>query len=145
MQNSAFGRIHTLLKVKLVKTAEAEDAMTAEDSSCMMYRTVVLHKLFNPWQMTNRTVCADSYFTSVQATESLISFWFRFVSVVKTANKWIPMQALAGKELEQRGDSFGLIYLDYDKLPTFLHFIRIDCNRRYFITSCSSLAPGKPY
>ena len=144
VQNSACGRSHIMLRVKLVKTAEAEDAMADEDSSGILHGPAVVHVLFNPWRMKNYIVCADSYFASVQAAESLMSVGLKFAGVIKTVTKRFQVQALAEKELDQRGDRFRMVYLDDDKQPKFLAFVWMYRNLRYF-TSCSSSAPGKPY
>ena len=106
-----------MLRFKLVKTAEAEDAMVVEDSSGMLHGAAVLHELVNPWRMTNRIVYADSYLAYVQAAESLMSVGLRFVGVVKKATKRFLMQVLAEKELDQRGDRIRMVCLEDDKLP----------------------------
>jgi hypothetical protein len=50
------------------------------------------------------------------------------------------MQILSTKELQQRGDCYGLA----DGAPYLISIFWMDCDRRYFIASGSSLSNGTP-
>ena len=102
-------------------------------------------QLVQPWTMTGRIVCADSYFSSVFAAEYLSAAGLRFIGVVKTATRRFPMADLSQIELQRSGDRQGFVCLDEDKMPKLLAFVWMDRNRRYFVSSCSSLVPGGPY
>ena len=144
IQNSACGRSHIMMHIKLVKTAEAADAMGIEDTSGVLHGALVLKQLVQPWRMTGRIVRADSYFSSVFAAEYLSAAGLRFIGVVKTATRRSPMAALSQIELQRRGDRQGFVCLNEDKMPKLLAFVWMDRNRRYFVSSCLSLVPGAP-
>ena len=44
-----------------------------------------------------------------------------------------------------RGDRYGVVAKDSDRLPSILDFTWMDNEGWYFIASCSSLAEGRPY
>ena len=146
IQNSACGRSGVMLRLKLVKTAEeceTEHANTADDG--LLHGTRVLKALVAPWTNSNRIVCADLYFASVGCCEELKRIGLRFIGVVKTATKRFPMQYLSQIELENRGEFSGLVCRDHSGDPKFLSFVWMDRERRYFISSASSLQEGEPY
>jgi Transposase IS4 len=104
----------------------------------------VLYDLVRPWANTNSIVVADSYYASVQAALRLKSIGLRFIGTVKTATKEFPMAYLAGKQMPHgRGDRHGVLS-KADCGTTLLAYCWIDRDRRYFISTCSSLATGPP-
>jgi hypothetical protein len=146
IQNSACGRSGVLLRLKIVKTVtEGEEEPEEAIGDGLNHGTKVLKFLVEPWSRSDRVVCADSYFASVNAAEELKRMGLRFIGVVKTATKNFPMTFLSGIELQQRGDFRGLFTKDADGVPTLLSFVWMDRDRRYFISSCSSLDNGTPY
>ena len=56
-----------------------------------------------------RLVCADSYFASVQAAETMYREGLKFIGVGKTAKRKYPMKHFQSIELEKRGDRVGLV------------------------------------
>lgn len=88
---------------------------------------------------------ADSYFASVQTAIRLFKMGLRFVGVVKTSHKAYPMHYFQRVELPGgKGDHRALITHDDDSGCTLLAFVWADRDRRYFISTCSSTAPGNP-
>ena len=146
IQDVACGRSKIMIRLKLVKTSteEAADSI-AEDDQGHLYDTKVLLGSILPWANYDYVVCADSYFASVGAVETLKRIGLRFIGVVKTATKRYPMKHLSQIELENRGDRRGLIMYDNDSKPSLLAFCWMDRDRRYFIASGSSLSPGIPH
>lgn len=65
IQNEACGTSMIMIRLRLVQTAEGEDP--GEDEAGVPHGAQVLRKHVNPWRMTGRVVCADSYFASVFA------------------------------------------------------------------------------
>ena len=105
----------------------------------------VLYDLVKPWANTDSIVVADSYFASVQAALRLKSIGLRFIGTIKTATREFPMAHLANKVMaDGRGDRYGLLSRDNNTGTSMLAFCWIDRDRRYFITTCSSLADGPP-
>ena len=103
----------------------------------------VLYDLVKPWANTNSIVVADSYYASVQAALRLWSIGLRFIGTVKTATREFPMPYLAGRVMgDGRGDRHGVVSKDLASGATMLAFCWVDRERRYFISTCSSLAPG---
>lgn len=102
----------------------------------------VLHELVEPWANTGRIVVGDSYFASVQAAIRLFRIGLRFIGVVKTATAGYPMAYLGRKELpDGKGDRFGLVTVDETGCQ-LLAFVWSDRDRRYFVSTCSSLSAG---
>ena len=145
IQNAACGRSGVMLRLKIVKTAEEENASAEADDDGNNHGTNVLKFLVEPWVRTDRCICADSYFASVNAVTVMRTMGLRFIGVVKTATKKFPMSYLSNLELVQRGDYKGLVARGTDGQPTMLSFVWMDRDRRYFVASASSLDSGVPY
>ena len=134
-----------MIRLKIVKTAEEENASAVTEDDSNNHGTNVLKFLVDPWVRMDRCVCADSYFASVNAVIVLRMMGLCFIGVVKTATKKFPMSYLSNLELVQRGDYKGLVARGTDGQPTMLSFIWMDRDRHYFIASASSLDSGIPY
>ena len=134
-----------MLRLKIVKTAEEENACAVTDDDSNNHGTNVLKFLVEPWVRTDWCVCADSYFTSVNAVTVMRMMGLRFIGVVKTATKKFPMSYLSNLVLVQHGDYKRLVARGTDRQPTKLSFIWMDQDHRYFIASASSLDSGIPY
>ncbi len=152
IQNAACGRSGVMLQLKLVKTANAseeeetpEDAQRRRDQESLLHGTKVLKELIQPWAMSNRCICADSYFASVKAVEELHRMRLKFIGVVKTSTRHYPMHYLSHLVFHNRGDRHGVISKDADGNPNMMAFVWVDRERRYFIASAGSLAEGEPY
>ena len=145
IQNAACGHSGVMIRLKIVKTAEEENASVVTEDNGNNHGTNVLKFLVEPWVRTDRCVCTDSYFASVNAVTVLRMMGLRFIGVVKTATKKFQMSYLSNLELVQRGDYKGLVARGTDGQPTMLSFIWMDRDRRYFIASASLLDSGIPY
>ena len=130
--------------MKIVKTPEEENASAETDDDGNNHGTNVLKFLVEPWVRTDRCICADSYFASVNAVIVMRTMGLRFIGVVKTAKKF-PMSYLSNLELVQWGDYKGLVARETDGQPTMLKFVWMDRDCRYFVASASSLDSGIPY
>ena len=105
----------------------------------------MLYELIKPWANTNSIVVADSYFASVQAALRLKTIGLRFIGTIKTATKEYPMAYLGNHVLlGGKGDRHGVLCKDIETGTTFLAFVWVDRDRRYFVSTCSSLAAGPP-
>ena len=105
----------------------------------------VLAELVRPWANTDRVVCADSYFASVQAALRLKTMGLRFIGTVKTATRGFPMYYFQRVLLPGgKGDCKALMSTDEDTGTALLAYVWADRDRRYFISTCSSTRPGKP-
>ena len=152
IQNSCCGRTGIMIQLKLVKTKLEEESLEEDNNNnnnnntnnTLNHGTQVLLKLVQPWFHTNRVVCADSYFASVQTAKELLRVNMKFIGVVKTATREYPMPHLTSRELGERGDRYGLLSLTAENVPELLAFTWLDRDRRYFISSCSSLQEGQP-
>ena len=132
-----------MIQLKIVKTTAKEERGEVEDG--INHGTKVLADLVKPWAHTSRIVCADSYFSSKQSSDYLQKMGLRFIGVVKTATKGYPMGYLSKIELHQRGEHHGVVSYDGNlNSPNTLAFVWMDRERRYFISLCSSLMPGRP-
>ena len=146
IQDAACGRSSVMLSLKLVKSAESEDAHVAEDEEGLPHGFLVMKELLTPWVGTGvRVVCADSYFASVKATEELNKLGFRFIGVVKTATKKFPMAYLRGLEMEGRGALRAVESKDGEGGATdMLAFVWVDRERRYFVCNGAGLEGAPP-
>ena len=105
----------------------------------------VMKEFIEPWNFSDRLVCADSYYASVAAAEELMKFRFRFIGVVKTATKRFTMQHLSRLLMPNRGDRHSLLKKDNKGTPDMMAFVWVDRDRRYFISTASSMQEGDPY
>ena len=88
---------------------------------------------------------ADSYFASVESALKLKSMGLWFLGVVKTAIKGFPMQYLQNVLLlESKGSRVGVLTNDEPTNTQLCSFVWLDRERRYFISTTSSLAEGAP-
>ena len=109
----------------------------------MNHGTKVLTSLVKPWANTDRLVVRDSYFASVQCAKRLMVMGLRFIGVVKMANHGFPMHHLSNVQLDAgKGNRKGLLHKDPNTNHKYLAYVWVDRERRYFIASCSSLAPA---
>ena len=103
----------------------------------------MLHEFVEPWGNSGRIVVGDSYFASVQAAIRLFRIGLRFIGVVKTATTGYPMVYLGRVLLpDGKGDRHGVVTFDEESGCQLLAFVWSDRDRRYFISTCSSLASG---
>jgi len=152
IQNAACGRSGIIVKLNLVKTATEQEEQAAatlnpdgnDGEEVLPHGGAILKMLVMPWAQSDRIVCADSYFASVTAAKELMKIGLRFIGVVKTATRKYPMAHLAALELQTRGERKGLTTVDGDGVR-FLAYVWMDRDRRYFISTASSLAPGAAY
>ena len=145
IQNAACGRSGVMIRLKIVKTAEEENASVETDDNGNNHGTNVLKFLVEPWVRMDRCVCADSYFVSVNAVTVMRTMGLHFIGVVKAATKKFPMSYLSNLELVQHGDYKGLVARGTDGQPTMLSFVWMDRDHRYFVASESSLDSSIPY
>ena len=144
IQNAACGRTGIMLQLRLVKGGNSHEDDDAEVGGALNNGTKLVLKLTMPWWRTDRVVCADSYFASVQTAKELLKKGLRFVGVVKTATSEYPMAHLQSQELEERGDRYALLTKDDNNNPFLFCFVWMDRERRYFISSGLSMQEGKP-
>jgi Transposase IS4 len=142
IQNSACGDSGVMLRLKLVKTVEAEELSTNEDEIGIPHGAKVLRNIVKPWLRSQRIVCTDSYFASVKAARLMRQLGLRFIGVVKTATKEFPMSYLSGLELNNRGDRKAVVA--QDEFGRYLASVWMGRERRYFIATAESMAHGKP-
>ncbi len=80
-------------------------------TSCDIFHgTKVLRSLVQPWSFSNRIVCADSYFSSVEYAETLSQNGLHFIGIVKTATKKFPMKRLLECEFKEREDYVSFVH-----------------------------------
>ena len=145
IQNATSRHSGVMIRLKVVKTAEEENASAVTDGDGNNHGTNVLKFLVEPWVKMDCCVCANSYFTSVNAVTVMRMMGLHFIGVVKMATKKFPMSYLSNLELVQHGDYKGLVARGTDGQPTMLSFIWMDRDHHYFVASASSLDSGIVY
>ena len=104
IQDSCCGVSGIMMRLKIVKEEEDySSTYTEEEGAVMLHDVKVLKELIGPWTGSDRLVCVDSHFASVQAAEVLEQEGLKFIGVVKTVTKMFPMKHLQSIELEKRG------------------------------------------
>jgi hypothetical protein len=144
IQDAACGRTGVMIRLKLVKSSREDHHDDEEVDGTLNHGTKILLKLVQPWFNTDRVICADSYFASVQTAKELLRVGLKFIGVVKTATREYPTTLLQGKEMGERGDRYGVLSKDDNDNFAYLAFVWLDRDRRYFIATTSSLQEGQP-
>ena len=139
VQNSACNECGIMMRLKPLKGGSDHDNV----ENGVTHGTAVLMDLILPWVNTHKVVCADSYFALVTAAELLYVNGLKFMAVIKTATRKYPMAHLSSQELEKRGDSYGMVKRNTSPYGCELSaYIFMDQDRRYFISSVSSMDAG---
>ena len=131
--------------MKVVKTAEEENARAVTDDDGNNHGINVLKFLVEPWVRTDCCVCANSYFMSVNAVTVMRTMGLHFIGVVKTATKKFPMSYLSHLELVQQGDYKGLVSRGTNGQSSMLSLVWMDREHCVFVASASSLYFGILY
>ena len=93
IQDYCCGVSGIMMGLKVVKQEEDySDTESDEDSTTLGHGVKVLKELISHWTGSGRLVCADSYFASVQAAETMYREGLKFIGVVKTATRKYPMK-----------------------------------------------------
>jgi Transposase IS4 len=146
IQNAACGRSGIMLNISLVTTSEDEAVrIMDEKSGDIGHGTAVLARLVSPWAGSWRVVCADSYFSSVEAAKYLLRMGLKFIGVVKTATRMYPMKNLSMRELAERGQRVSLVARDFNGNVQMMAMMWLDRNRQFFIATTSTTLEGRPY
>ena len=93
-----------MMRPKLVKTMEEQDAHAAPGDEGLPHGTAVLKCLVLPWARTHTIVCVDSHFASVGTLQELKQIGLRFIGVGKPATRQFPQQCLSHVEMRTRGE-----------------------------------------
>ena len=72
-----------MMQLKLVKTAEEEDAHQNTGADGLMHGTSVIKQLALPWANLQRIVCAGSYVACVPTVYEMTRIGLRFIGVEK--------------------------------------------------------------
>jgi Transposase IS4 len=101
-------------------------------------------ELVRPIANTDQVVVADSYFASIQAARELYRMGLQFIGTGKTATNQFPMNYFQRVILPGgKGDHKSLLAKDPTTGVSLLAFVWADRDRRFFISTCLSTAPGK--
>lgn len=142
LQTAACGRSGLLLQIHVRTTSDHHRATMQDDERGLLHGTVVMMRLVSPWAGTARLVCADSYFSSVEAALTLKAAGLRFIGVVKTATTRYPMAALASSELSSPGQSVSFVHREAQGTVDLMALVWVDRDRRYFISTTSTGVDG---
>lgn len=151
VQNLCDGETGIMLRLLIVKSASSANRLqggVAVDDEQLNHGSKVIKFLCGPWAKTGRTVYADSYYASVQTARELFKMGLRFTGVVKTATTGFPTKFLQELQFEEgRGGWEGLFHKGNEEQeadPDMVAFAWVDKNRRYFISTTSSLTKAAP-
>jgi len=131
--------------LSIVKTAEYRKDDAESNENDLPHGVALLKKLVAHWAGTTRVVCADSYFVSVAAAQHLLGMGLRFIGVVKMATRGYPVSTLSTLPLEDRGEHVAYVHKTADGVVDMVALLRVDRDRRYFISTASPNLPGAPY
>lgn len=143
VHNIACGKSGFMMGIEFAKSQQSRSPNN--DSAVRNHGTRILLKLSEPWAGTNRHVCADSFFASVEAATLLFKNGLRFTGVVKTATRKFPMRHLGDKTMRGAGDYTSLVSTVREANGTEFKLLAcawVDRNRRYFVSSAGATTPG---
>jgi len=141
IQDVACGESGIMMRLRLVKTPAASELL---EHNGIPHGGNVLMSLVNPWALSDRVICADSFFASVSAAEALKRIGLRFIGVVKTATRKYPLAYLSSRDMVNRGDRVG-VEARNDDGARLLAFVWMDRDRRYFVSTASSISNGSDF
>jgi len=144
IQNTACGRSGIMLYVHLVNSAADQRERQSGAESSLLHGTTLLKRLVANCTGSGRIVCADSYFSSVEAALELKGVCLRFICVVKNSTTGYPMTAMSTKEIPARGCSSALYHRDGAGQIDLMAAMWVDRNRRYFTSTASTCLDGTP-
>ena len=95
IENTACGRSGIMLYLHLVTSAADPRERQSGAETSLLHGTTLLKRLVANWARSGRIVCADSYFSSVEAALELKGMGLRFIGVVKNSTTRYPMTAVS--------------------------------------------------
>ena len=139
IQNIACGRLRIMLGLKLVKSAVETARISSQSHEALDHRTKILVDLCTPWNDKERIVCADSYYASVEASETLLEN-LRFTGVIKSCTKRFPMRYFNNQQLFEKGSYKKLISLRLSsgEQKDIAAVCWLDRTRRHFLSTVGS-------
>ena len=129
-----------MLQMQIVKSDEREEKR--DKNEFMTHGASITRQLVEPWKNTNRIVCGDSYFASVNTVKQLYDIGLRFIGVVKTAHRHFPAQYLGSVTMEDRGKWFSMVHHGTDGNCDIGALLRVNRERRHFVTSAGTTIPS---
>ena len=140
IKSSACGRSGIMLRLEIVKSPQ-EDAQNDQDAG-MSHGTAVTSRLIAPWTHSNRIVCGDSYFASLETALTLFSLGMKFIGVVKTAHRGFPLNHLSTIPMSGRGSWTSMVHRDNESGIDVGAVLWVDRERRYFVATSGTTLPG---
>eukprot|EP00171_Calliarthron_tuberculosum_P023537 IDg23537t1 len=129
-----------MLRLEVVKSS---NDLVQANATVLNYGTEVTRRLISPWMNSNRVVCGDSAFSSVQTAQCLYSVGMRYIGVVKSATRGFPMQQLSGRPMNDRGTWYSMICeSDNPEQCKMMAVLWVDRERRYFIATTDTTHAG---
>ena len=134
-----------MIRLKVVKTAEEENASAVTDDDGNNHGTNVLKFLVEPWVRTDCCVCADSYFASVNAVTVMRMMGLHFIEWSRRPPKNSQCPTCPTWSWCSMGTTRDWWPGGTDGQPTMLLFVWMDRDCHYFVASASLLDSGIPY
>lgn len=106
IQNACCGVSGIMMRLQLV-TGVSDVNDTYSD---VVHGSIVLKRLVQPWAQFGRIFCVDSYFSSVQAAETLKKIGLNYIGLVKNATKRFPKKDLSEHVFSNRGQHTTYVY-----------------------------------
>lgn len=86
----------------------------------MNHGSAVFRRLVEPWLGSDRVVCADSYFASVEAADQMKSVGLRFIGAIKTATRQFPYRFLSDQQMPCRFEWLTLVRKKSGDIPDMM-------------------------
>ena len=142
LKTAACGKSGMVLNMEI--TLSAEETREKAYEGTVGHGTAVTLRLTEPWFHTNRIICGDSYFASVEAAKYLLEKGLKFIGVVKTATREYPMKYLSNQEMQSRGQHISMVS-QLDNGQELMAVMWLDRERRYFVSSTGTTNLGTPF
>ncbi len=129
-----------MLQMQIVKSDKSEEKR--DKNEFMAHGASSTRQLVEPWKNTNRIVCGDSYFASVNTVKQMYDISLRFIAVVETAHRHFSAQYLGSVTMEGRGKWFSIVHHGTAGNCDIGALLWVDRKRRQFVTSARTTLPG---
>ena len=129
--------VETGIMLRIEPVSHQGEMATRKYTTGLNAGTAYILRLAEDFQGTNRTILADSYFSSVQAALELKKRGLNLIGSVKRAHKQFPKQYLSAYPLAEKGDHHVLTSTDGLRAVVWK-----DRNRFFFVSTCETTIAG---
>lgn len=136
MKTVCYGRSGTMLNIELEMGSKFPQQDFGADNS---HGTAVLLRLVQRCFGSERVVCADSFFASVNTAKSILEKGLRFIGAIKNATREYPMRYLSQYTLPNRKDFVSMVSKENVINTDIMAILWVDRERGHFVSTCATV------